>query len=505
MTMAFSTSDNANLSSLLSGLVPSNNITEAYISSLQLDSRNVTPGSLFFGKNGAQTSGRHFVNDAIEKGASAIVIESESNSFELIDQVPVYEVNEIKSVLGTIASRFYDFPSAKIDLTGITGTNGKTSVVYFLNQAISICLNKPVGIIGTLGYGTANNLSPAINTTPDIITLNALLNDFYSRGIEEVVMEVSSHGIDQGRVNNIEIDTAVFTNLSQDHLDYHKDMDAYGKAKQELFYLSSIKNAVINVGDDFGLQISSDLPENINLIRYKVLEHDVDINAQDSELYAVIKHHDIYSISMEIFSEWGNEQLTVNLVGDYNAENILACLGVLCIKNIPFTDALEALSKVKAVPGRMELFCAPTSPKIFIDYAHTPDALEKSLSTLRKLGCRRLVCVFGCGGDRDKEKRPLMGKIAEKYCDGIFLTSDNSRNESAKEIIEDIQLGMSGVVACEVELDRTLAIQEAIDTYGSDDFILVAGKGHETYQETNGVKVPFCDRQLVINLLESLW
>lgn len=162
--MAFSTSDNANLSSLLSGLVPSNNITEAYISSLQLDSRNVTPGSLFFGKNGAQTSGRHFVNDAIEKGASAIVIESESNSFELIDQVPVYEVNEIKSVLGTIASRFYDFPSAKIDLTGITGTNGKTSVVYFLNQAISICLNKPVGIIGTLGYGTANNLSPAINT-----------------------------------------------------------------------------------------------------------------------------------------------------------------------------------------------------------------------------------------------------------------------------------------------------------------------------------------------------
>ena len=503
--VAYSTSENTGLSSLLNGLVPSNNITETFVSSLQLDSRNVIPGSLFIGKNGSQTSGKNFINDAIENGASAIVLESESNSFNLIDQVPVYEVNEIKSVLGTIASRFYDFPSAKIDLTGVTGTNGKTSVVYYLNQAISICLNKPVGIIGTLGYGTADNLSPAINTTPDVITLNALLDDFYSRGIKEVVMEVSSHGIEQGRVNDIEIDTAVFTNLSQDHLDYHKDMDAYGKAKQELFNLSSVKNAVINVGDDFGLKISSYLPENINLIRYKVSEHDVDFNSQDSELFAVIKHHDIYSISMDIFSEWGNEELTVNLVGDYNAENILACLGVLCAKNIPLTDAVETLSKVKAVPGRMELFCAPTSPRIFIDYSHTPDALEKSLGTLRKLGCKRLACVFGCGGDRDMEKRPKMGKIAEKYCDGIYLTSDNSRNESAKKIIEDIQSGMSGDVSCEVELDRALAIQEAIDTYGPDDFILVAGKGHETYQEANGVKVPFSDRQLVINLLESLW
>jgi UDP-N-acetylmuramoyl-L-alanyl-D-glutamate--2,6-diaminopimelate ligase len=505
MMAAHKTTESIELKALLGGLIPSEDSNDTDISSIELDSRRVKPGSLFFGINGATTDGRKYVNDAIKNGAAAIVLESTSNASYREEAVPFYEVTDIKSVMGIVASRFYGNPSGKLQITGVTGTNGKTSVAYFLNQALSRLTNKPVGIIGTLGTGTGDKLVPSPNTTPDVITLNTILDDFSHQGIEQVVMEVSSHGLDQGRVANIEFFTTVFTNLSQDHLDYHRSMDAYGDAKRKLFFLPSVQNAVINIGDDFGQKISSELPNNINQIRYSLIEADTEFDPEKMELAAKIYDRDIYSISMEIYSIYGNGQLTVNLVGDYNAGNILACLGVLCVIDYPLDAAIEALAQVKAVPGRMELFCAPTSPKIFIDYSHTPDALEKALQTLRKLGSGRLICVFGCGGNRDREKRPVMGKIAEQYCDMVVLTNDNPRNEPGENIILDIKSGMTGKISCEVELDRVLAIRKAIGDQGPDDFVLIAGKGHETYQETNGKKVPFSDRQLVITLLEAHW
>ncbi len=502
---AYSTTDKMELRDLLDGILPADDIVDAYITTLELDSRKVKSGSLFFGINGSVVNGRDYIDDAIGKCAEAVIFEGNTYQFKLIKNIPVYEVSDVRDVIGKIAARFYGHPTAKINLTGVTGTNGKTSVVYFLNQALSQLSNKSVGSIGTLGSGTGKILKPLVNTTPDILMLNELFSEFCHQDIEQVVMEVSSHALDQARVNNIEFDTAVFTNLSHDHLDYHQDIDAYGDAKRKLFFLPSIKNAVINIGDSFGAGIVTELPKNINIIRYKIIETASEFSPNEVELVAIITHKDIYSVSMEISSIWGKGQLTVKLVGDYNAANILACIGVLCAMNYPLSDILSVLSDVKAVPGRMELFCAPTSPKVFIDYSHTPDALEKALQTLRKLGNKKLVCIFGCGGNRDREKRPLMGQVAEKYCNEIILTNDNPRNEAAENIISDIQSGMSGSVPCHVELDRAVAIQTAIDDCNTDDFILVAGKGHETFQEIKGKKTPFNDRQLVINLLESLW
>ncbi len=505
MMAAYSTIDNIELRGLVKGILPAEDIIDTYISTLEIDSRKVEPGSLFFGLNGSVTDGREYVNDAIRNGAAAIILEGNIYKFDFIKGIPVYEVSDIREIIGRVAARFYGHPSAKFNLTGVTGTNGKTSIVYFLNQALIQLTNKPVGTIGTLGSGSGNKYQPSVNTTPDILTLNHIFSDFCNQGIERVVMEVSSHGLDQGRVNSIEFDTAVFTNLSQDHLDYHRDMGAYGNAKRKLFFLPSLKNAVININDEFGASIASELAGKLNLIRYKLIEAESEYMPNDVELAAIISNRDIHSVTMNIFSAWGEGQLTVNLVGDHNATNILACIGVLCVMGFTLSDVLSVLSNIKAVPGRMELLCVPTSPKIFIDYSHTPDALEKALQTLSKLSSGKLVCVFGCGGNRDREKRPLMGNIAENYCDAIVLTNDNPRNEPAGQIISDIQAGMSGRVPCHVELDRAVAIRTAIDDYSAEDFILVAGKGHEAYQEIEGKKLPFSDRQLVINLLESLW
>jgi UDP-N-acetylmuramoyl-L-alanyl-D-glutamate--2,6-diaminopimelate ligase len=417
-------------------------------------------------------------------------------------RVPVIPIDKLKSRLGLMASRYYRDPSQDLNIIGITGTNGKTSIAYYLAQLFSKADSGQVGSIGTLGAGVFGQLQPGINTTPDVFIINELLSDFRAKQIHHVVMEVSSHGLEQGRVDNIQFETAVFTNLSRDHLDYHGDMVAYGEAKRKLFTSPGLKNAVINIDDEYGSRLFSELHNRINSISYGIVAHSSNASVKP-EVNAEILVQDINSLSLNINSPWGSSEVILPLSGEFNAYNILACLAVLCLHDMQFDNVLESLRGLKPVPGRMEAFVKEGYPGIFVDYSHTPDALKHALSYLKDHCNGRLVCVFGCGGDRDKGKRPVMGAAAEQYADLVYLTSDNPRNEPPEQIIDDIRKGMKGLVPIVIEQDRTMAITEAINSAKPEDIILVAGKGHETYQEIGNKRLPFSDRQLVRNLLEG--
>ena len=503
MMAAHNTVDIPNLRFLLEGLDTSGNVKNVTINAIRIDSRKVTQGDLFIALEGYLTNGKDYINDAIVNGALAIILDSNNQALQTDSSIPVYTVPDLKSRLGLLASRFYGNPSENLHITGITGTNGKTSIAYYLAQALADLGDRSVGTIGTLGHGIFGKMKSQINTTPDVITINGLLNEFSLRQISDVVMEVSSHGLEQGRVDNINFDTAVFTNLSRDHLDYHGDITDYGEAKKKLFTNPGLKNAVINTDDLYGEKLAAELSGKTNVIRYGISERSNVSNNADTLVSATIKRQEINSLKLGIVSPWGTDDLTVFVSGQFNVYNLLACLGVLCTKGIPFKKAIKALSQVKGVPGRMEFFGTPSSAKIFVDYSHTPDALQQALATLRQHCKGKLVCVFGCGGDRDKGKRPEMGKVAEQYSDRIILTNDNPRTESPEKIIQDIMSGMSGAPTTEIQIDRTIAIREAIQSSSPDEIILIAGKGHETYQDINSVKLPFSDRQLVRNLLEA--
>lgn len=450
------------------------------------DSRQVVPGALFLAYPGVHSDGRNYITQAVAAGAGAVLWDSHDYVWDAAIKVTNLGVSQLKNQVAQIAAEFYQFPSRKLDVVGVTGTNGKTSVSQWIAQAMQ-ALGKKTAVIGTIGSGfvdkNGRGLLETSNTTPDAILLQKMMADYVAQGADAVVMEVSSHGLDQGRVNAIEFDYAVFTNLTRDHLDYHVTMEAYASAKQKLFDWPSLRTAVVNVDDDFGRKMADALRiNNKSLLTYGLLNGDV--RSDKLSLGPA-------GVSMQVNTPQGSAVLNAAVLGRFNAYNLLAVLATLLAHQVPLNDAIAAIAQIKPVAGRMQQFGGDDKPLVVVDYAHTPDALENVLVSLREQTQGKLICVFGCGGDRDAGKRPLMGAVAEKYAHHVVVTSDNPRNENPATIIDQVVNGMA--VLPSIVLDRAIAIQQAIKFANKDDVVLLAGKGHEDYQEIGGVRTPFSD------------
>ena len=454
------------------------------------DSRRVEPGVAFAAYPGRVADGRAFVPDAIGRGAAAVLWETRGFQWDPRWRVPNLGIEGLQPRLGQIADFVYGSPSQRLWMTGVTGTNGKTSCAQWIAQALDAC-GRRTAVLGTLGNGLVGALAPATHTTPDVTVLHELLAQFHAAGARAVAMEVSSHGLDQGRVNGAKFDVALFTNLTRDHLDYHKTMAAYGAAKAKLFTWPGLRAAVINADDPFGRSlIEAGRTRGQRLLSYGLGTADIAGTAVAMDRAGIV---------MEVATPWGRATLNSPVVGTFNAHNLLGVLGVLLASDIPLDQAVAALGALEAPAGRMQRLGGDRQPLVVVDYAHTPDALEKVLSSLRSAVAvdAELVCVFGCGGDRDPGKRPLMGSIAARLADRIVVTSDNPRSEEPAAIAQAVAKGIldTGHKRWAIETDRGAAIRGAIAAAREGDVVLIAGKGHETYQETAGVRRPFSDAQ----------
>lgn len=463
------------------------------------DSRRVSPGVLFLAYPGVHTDGRQYIPQAIAAGATGVLWESADYAWNPDWSVGNLGVAGLKEQVGEIAAEFYAHPSQKLSLLGVTGTNGKTSVTQWLGQALSY-LGEKTAVIGTIGNGFVESQTPATNTTPDAVLLQAMLADYAAQGANVVAMEVSSHGLHQGRVNGANFKVAVLTNLSRDHLDYHETMEAYAAAKAQLFFWPGLQMSVLNADEAFGQQLAQQLKAQAKpFLTYGL--HAGDVRGSNLRLQQ-------HGLSMQVSTSQGVAEVFAPVLGRFNAYNVLAVLATLLALDIALDKAVSAIANIKAVPGRMQQFGDDGQPLVVVDYAHTPDALEKVLETLREQlqsqhnhQCR-LICVFGCGGDRDAGKRPLMGQVAERLADVVMVTSDNPRSEDPLQIITQVSAGM--VKPHHVEADRAAAIQYAIAIAGADDIVLLAGKGHEDYQEIKGIRTPFSDAGVALQAL-SKW
>lgn len=453
------------------------------------DSRQVNPGSLFLAYPGTHSDGRAYIPQAVKAGAGGVVWEAEGFNWRPEWPVSNLAVHDLRHQVGAIAAEYYGYPSSRMRMVGVTGTNGKTSVSQWIAQCLAILGKKPA-VLGTIGNGILDQqntaLAPAANTTPDAVLLQAMLAGFVAQQVDAVAMEVSSHGLEQGRVLGVQFDMAILTNLSRDHLDYHHTMEAYAAAKQQLFDWPGLRVAVLNADDAFGQQ----LMRHLKVKQQAVLTYGLE--AGDVRGSHLSLHED--GLTMQVHTPQGSATLHAPVLGRFNAYNILAVLSALLAMDIKLAEAVAAIGKIKPVTGRMQQFGGGKLPLVVIDYAHTPDALEKVLTTLHEQNPARLVCVFGCGGDRDAGKRPLMGEVASRLADEVLVTSDNPRSEDPQAIIRDILAGMPAIQA--VEPDRAAAIQQAIAKARQGDVVLVAGKGHEDYQEIAGVKHPFSDAEV---------
>ncbi len=491
------------LSALLAGIAEVAAEADRPVSGLALDSRRVGPGQAFVALAGTRTHGLDHADTAIAAGAVAVLWEAEGRAAPLAlswrtgpggHKVPLLAIPELSQLVGVIADRFYGQPSHRLFTVGVTGTNGKTSVTQFLAQILSA--DAPCGVIGTLGNGLYGQLSETRHTTPDAITTHALLSDMCDRGASAAVLEVSSHGLEQGRVNGVAFDTAVFTNLSHEHLDYHGDMDAYGRAKRRLFEMPGLRTAVVNADDAFGRELLTRLSADV-----QVLSYGLEVHGEAPTLYGTELRLDLEGLRLQVHSPWGEGELVSSLLGRFNAANLLAVLGVLLAHGMALDTALARLAGLTTVPGRMERFGGGERPLLVVDYAHTPDALEQVLAALREHTAGSLWCVFGCGGERDRAKRPFMGRAAERLADFVVLTDDNPRGENPWDIVSHIQAGMQRPDAAYVERDRAAAIERAFALAGPGDVVLIAGKGHEDYQEVAGERRSFSDVEQVRRLL----
>ncbi len=494
--------ENTTLNHLLSGLAEVSPVDNVSPSGIKNDSREICRGDLFLACQGFRSNGVEFINDAIVAGACAVIVDTEQLRKAEKYPVPVITVANLNANLGLIAHRFYQHPSDGLNIIGITGTNGKTSIAHIIAQVLSVAGDQDTGIIGTLGTGTHGKMQAGKNTTPDALKVHQTLAVMQDQGLKNVVMEVSSHALTQARVAKVKFNIGIFTNLSQDHLDYHGDMDAYAQAKSRLFLTESLATAVINIDDEYGRHLQNTLGSKLRVITYGTREQPAN-DKTDEHVSAIITDTRLGALTIDICSPWGEGTLTSKLTGEFNVGNLLASLSALCLSGMVFTEVLEHLSRIEAIPGRMECFTKEGSTRVIVDYAHTPDALEKALGSLREIKGGKLICVFGCGGDRDHGKRAQMGRIAQTYSTNVILTNDNPRNEDPEVIIEQILAGMEHRDSVSVIPDRATAISKAISSAATDDIVLIAGKGHETWQEIAGVRTPFSDRQLVRNLLEQ--
>ena len=506
------------LRGLLKGIVDVPTSQDREVHGIHLDSRRLQRGDLFVAMPGMVADGRDFIGDAVANGAGAIVYEASDGYVFRGTPVPAFPVNDLRRHLGVIASRFHGEPSRKLVVIGVTGTNGKTTCTQLLAQVLGDIdgTNEPLplsptpspargegseplrargarrcAIIGTLGYGFSGALDASRHTTPDAVTVQKLFADFLNQGASHVAMEVSSHALEQGRVNGVAFDVAVFTNLTRDHLDYHGDMVSYGLAKAGLFAMEGLKYVVINHDDAFGRGLLASLGPQIKSLSYG-------IEGGDVRAVAITPRHD--GLTLRVATPAGEIDLNSRLIGRFNAYNLLAVLATLLTLGMDLKEAAARLARALPPAGRVERFGGePGQPLVVVDYAHTPDALEKVLHALREHTPGKLWCVFGCGGDRDRGKRPVMGKIAERLADVVVLTDDNPRHESGDAIIGEILAGMRSTP--QVIRDRRAAIQAAIHGATASDIILIAGKGHEDYQQFGDQRLPYSDRETVQELI----
>jgi UDP-N-acetylmuramoyl-L-alanyl-D-glutamate--2,6-diaminopimelate ligase len=476
------------LSALMAGLVDVPLAGDPEILDLTLDSRTVKPGSLFLAVPGARTDGRQYIAGALARGAAAVLYEADGFEPDAYAAAAI-GVKGLRQQIGAIADRFYGSPSRKLKVVGVTGTNGKTTTTHLLAQVLDAPARR-CGLIGTLGCGFPGALDPSLHTTPDAIRVHQLMAELVKAGARTVCMEVSSHALDQARVAGVAFDIAVFTNLTRDHLDYHGDMQAYAAAKARLFDFPHLEAAVINADDSFGREL---------IARARGRVRAVSFGLQAGEVHALAVQPAPDGLTLTVATPQGEATFSSPLLGRFNAANLLAVLAVLLVAGMPLAEAAAALAQARPVAGRMERFGGDAQPLVVVDYAHTPDALEKALAALREHTAGRLVCVFGCGGDRDRGKRPQMGAIAETLADIVIVTSDNPRHELPMAIINEIVAGMRSTPT--VVTDRAHAIRAALAEARTGDTVLVAGKGHEDYQQVGDRRLPYSDRDTVRELL----
>ncbi|HET9031914.1 MAG TPA: UDP-N-acetylmuramoyl-L-alanyl-D-glutamate--2,6-diaminopimelate ligase [Dokdonella sp.] len=474
------------LGELLAGHADVGAFADVVVRGLSLDSRNIDAGDAFVALQGTRQHGIDFAAKALARGASIVLAEvAPAITAERLDG-DVLWIEGLRKKLGLIAARFHGDPSRSMRITGVTGTNGKTSVVQLLAQALNR-MGRSAATIGTLGAGMHGRVDAGERTTPDAINQQRLLATFLAAAATDVAMEVSSHALDQDRVNGIQFNVAVFTNLSRDHLDYHGDMATYAAAKQRLFAMPGLSAAVVNIDDPFGRQLMVSLPGGITRLGYAIENAHAEIRAIDVETRAS-------GLQFTLRTPEGEGRIESNLLGRFNVSNLLAVAASLTALGHKFDDIRVALSQLEPVRGRMSRLGGDTlQPLVVVDYAHTPDALEQALTNLRAHCNGALVCVFGCGGERDIGKRAQMAAIAERLADEVIVTDDNPRGEDGDAIVAAILSGFAKPDVVQIERDRGKAIQRAITDARDNDIVLIAGKGHEPYQEVNGVRHPFDD------------
>lgn len=485
--------------------LPENN--DPHVSGLTLDSRQVQPGYVFCALIGSKANGESYIESACKSGAVAILIDSDSTfSQSEVCNVPVLRIPNLQRVVGEIAANYFSRPSEQLRVFGVTGTNGKTSCTHFAAQILSR-LGHPCGVIGTLGSGLmadgAGSLSEFGLTTPDAISLQQQLHQFVELDAAAATLEVSSHSIDQWRISGIQFDVGIFTNLSQDHLDYHQTMANYAAVKKSFFEVFPVRHKVINSDDVYGAEWLSEFAgSDTSLVAYTVTNNAFSSNVPTVRLAKSQQCQD--GMALQIITPWGNGEVLLPLIGQFNVSNALAVIAALGVSGFSLDEILREVANLTPVPGRLELVPDPVGKRhIVVDYAHTPDALEKALLALRPHTSGKLWCVFGCGGDRDVEKRPLMAAVAEKYADMVVVTSDNPRHEAPSAIIEQILTGFADSSKVKVESDRSKAIHNSIQWALHGDCVLIAGKGAERYQQIGDDKLPFSDVKEVERVLSK--
>ena len=481
------------LNDLLQGVdIVNSDFVDIEINDVVLDSRKVSQHDVFVAVKGESADGSAFINSAIKNGASAILVDTSTLEKNLDLKIPAIRVNQLKTQLPRIADNCYANPSASMTLIAVTGTNGKTTCAHLIAQALKK-LSVSTAIIGTAGQGLIGELSATSLTTPDVFELRRLLAKFNRQDVEAVAFEASSHGIEQGRLDGLKIELAVFTNLSHDHLDYHNDLAEYAQAKLKLFQFPSLSNAVMNAD-------------------HPLVENFVELtSAEKTWLYGKADFCNVRLIDSEVLPSGlklsiqtasGQYQFVSNLIGKINIENLLAVFTTLLASGYSEEKICAVMHQLKSVPGRMEVFGGGSNPIVIVDYAHTPDALEKALISLKDHVSGQLYCVFGCGGDRDKGKRPKMGAAAEKHADVLVVTDDNPRQEKSEDIIADVLTGMSSEP--KIISDRPQALEWAINHAKGGDIVLIAGKGHEITQQVGDQYIHMSDRVIVTQILETL-
>jgi len=472
-------------------------VTDINVTGVEMDSRRIAPGNLFLACKGqGQHHGLAHLSQAIERGAAAIAWEPASDWTRPETKIPEIAIEKLARHAGVIASRYYGEPTRDMFTVGVTGTDGKTSTAYLIAQALDR-LHKPCAYLGTLGYGRIGKLDVATHTTPDAVTLQRHFSKMHEQGARAAAMEVSSHALDQDRAAGVHFDSAVLTNVMRDHLDYHGTVENYAAAKRKLFEHAGLKAAILNRDDACGARWLEEFGD-------AAIAYGLDGAVPASHRYVLGRNLELLSsgLAFDIDSSWGQARIQSQLFGRFNAYNLLAALAAILQSGVSLQNAVDALNQSQTVPGRIEGYRgAKALPLVVVDYAHTPQALEQILKAVRAHTPGKLWCVFGCGGDRDRGKRPLMAAAAAAYADELVITDDNPRSENPEAIVVEIRAGLPSASTARVIHDRAQAITEAVRAAGKDDTVVVAGKGHEDYQIYGADVRQFSDRSFVAGLV----